>query len=112
MYEYSQNVSLICLVGGAGSYNFTWKVPAGFSLERGTISNDGSSSMLTFEVREEDGGEFSCRIHGSTGPFIGALVTVGNTLLHIIIETMHKNCLHLSSSHIDGTNGCDSGVQR
>ena len=115
VYQFGESVTLFCGVFGGGSHNFTWGAPAGSaSLERGTITipTDMGFSTLTFEVREEDTGEFTCMIDGGTGSPATTMVTVGNAHLSFILFTIKTKVQYLSysSSYSDGTSGHDSGV--
>ena len=98
VHQFGQNVNLLCIIHGGGSYNFTWEAPAGStSLERGIITNATSFSRLTFKAREEDTGTFTCEVDPSvTGSPVMATVTVGNaySLFHPV-HCQDQNLLSL-----------------
>ena len=79
-YKYGVNITLDCFVSGIlGPHNATWQVPGGStSLERGLLVNNIDEPTLTFEVRKEDGGDYTCQIVGSDAEQREDTVTVGN----------------------------------
>ena len=79
-YEYGVDITLRCLVLGIDPpHNVTWQVPeSSTSLERGLLVNNTDIPSLTFEVRREDGGDYTCQVVGSNAEQFAATVTVGN----------------------------------
>ena len=81
-YEYGVNISLHCFVGGiVPPHNVTWQVPeSSTSLERGLLVTNNDVPSLSFEVRREDGGDYTCQVVGSNAEQYKATVTVGNKI--------------------------------
>ena len=82
-YEYGVDITLDCFVAGIlGPHNVTWQVPGdSTSLERGLLVNNINEPTLTFEVRKEDEGDYTCQVVGSNAEQLAATVTVGNKYL-------------------------------
>ncbi|CAI8010587.1 Neural cell adhesion molecule L1 [Geodia barretti] len=83
-YDYGVDVTLTCRVSDIDPpHNVTWQVPeSSTSLERGMLVNNINRSTLTFEVRKEDEGCYTCQVVGSTGQEqIAATVTVDPAIL-------------------------------
>ena len=80
IYEYGVDITLRCFVAGIDPpHNVTWQVPeSSTSLERGLLVDNTNVPSLTFEVRKEDEGDYTCQVFGSNAEQNEATVTVGN----------------------------------